>query len=112
MERDNKYTTMKNIFKCAFLIFFITLAPALQSKDFVPVRVSDRTETLDAAEAQRLIERLEEIKAMDKTSITRSEKRALRLEVKNSQKKLNSGGGVYLSVGALIIIILLLIILL
>ena len=103
---------MKNLFKCAFLIFFITLAPALQSKDFVPSLVSNRSETLEAAEAQKLIQRLDEIKAMDKTSITRSEKRALRIEVKNAQKKLNSNGGVYLSVGAVIIIILLLILLL
>lgn len=65
------------------------------------------------AEAELLIKRLEEIKAMDKSNMTRAEKRALRKEVKAIKATLKStGNGVYLSVGAIIIIILLLILLL
>ena len=65
------------------------------------------------AEAERLINRLEEIKAMDKSNMTRAEKKALRKEVKEIRATLRStGNGVYLSVGAIIIIILLLILLL
>ena len=65
------------------------------------------------AEAERLIKRLEEIKAMDKSNMSRAEKKALRKEVKDIRATLKStGNGVYLSVGAIIIIILLLILLL
>jgi hypothetical protein len=65
-----------------------------------------------AATAQKLIHRLEEIKAMDTKSMTRLERKELRREVKAVQKELNrSGGGVYLSVGAVILIIVLIILL-
>lgn len=66
----------------------------------------------DAAEAQKLINRLEEIKLMDVKSMTRKQKRQLKHEVKSIEKELHTnGGGIYVSVGALILIILLLIIL-
>lgn len=63
-------------------------------------------------EVKILLNRLEEIKAIDKTSLNSAEKRALRKEVRaiNSELKL-TGDGIYLSVGAIIIIILLLILL-
>jgi len=65
------------------------------------------------AEAELLIKRLEEIKAMDKSNMSRAEKKALRKEVKEIKSTLKATGqGVYLSVGAIIIIILLLILLL
>lgn len=65
------------------------------------------------AEMQRLINRLEEIKAMDLENMPRSEKRKYAKEVKKIQKKMNAvGGGVYISAGALLIIIVLLILLL
>lgn len=65
------------------------------------------------AYAAKLIDRLNEIKAMDKSNMTRAEKKALRREVKSIKKELaTAGGGVYLSVGAIIIIILLLILIL
>ncbi len=54
--------------------------------------------------------RLIEINAMDKSTLTRAEKKALRAEVKDIKKV--ADGGVYISVGAIIIILLLLIILL
>jgi len=65
------------------------------------------------AEVKIMINRLEEIKAMDKSSMTRVEKKELRKEVREIKANLkSSNSGVYLSVGAIIIIILLLIILL
>ena len=63
--------------------------------------------------AQHLTKRLEEINAMNKADMTRSEKRQLHRDVRAINKELReTGGGVYLSVGAVIIILLLLIILL
>ena len=66
-----------------------------------------------SAEMQTMLNRLEEIKEMDKTSLKSSEKKELRKEVREIKSELKkSGQGVYLSVGAIIIIILLLILLL
>ncbi len=104
---------MKNLLKAALLVIFITVVQTSQSKDLATnSRLTNRSETMDAAEAQKLTSRLEEIKAMDKSSMTRTEKKALRKEVKAIQKSMDSGGGIYLSVGAVILIIVLLIILL
>lgn len=65
------------------------------------------------AEVKTMLNRLNEIKEMDKSNLSSSEKKELRTEVKTIKKNLKSSGqGVYLSVGAIIIIILLLILLL
>lgn len=65
------------------------------------------------AEVKVMLTRLEEIKAMDKSSLKSSEKRELRKEVRAIKADLKAtGNGVYFSVGAIIIIILLLILLL
>ncbi len=62
---------------------------------------------------KKMLSRLDEIKAMDKSSMKSSEKKALRKEVRAINAELRStGNGVYLSVGAIIIVILLLILLL
>lgn len=70
----------------------------------------------NSAQTQRTKElnaRLYEIKAMDKSSMSASEKKALRKEVRSIKSEArSSNGGIYLSVGAIIIIVLLLIILL
>ena len=65
------------------------------------------------AEVQLKLDRLDEIKEMDKSEMSRAEKKELRKEVKEIKAELKStGNGVYLSVGAIIIIVLLLILLL
>src|SRR5436190_23625260 len=65
------------------------------------------------ADVKAKLARLDEINAMDKSTLNRSEKRALRKEVKAINASLKSNGnGLYLSLGALIIILVLLIILL
>ena len=69
-------------------------------------------ESKEAIEAKAIITRLNEIKEMDKSNLTSSDKKELRKEVKTLRTNLKaSGQGVYLSVGAIIIIILLLVIL-
>lgn len=65
------------------------------------------------AEVTVLLQRLDEIKAMDKSKLQSTEKKALRKEVRAIKSTLRTtGNGIYLSVGAIIIIILLLILLL
>ncbi len=59
----------------------------------------------------RLERRLEEIKTMDVKTMTRSEKKALRVEVRQIKKEMQAVSGVYVSVGALLIIILLIVLL-
>jgi len=67
----------------------------------------------DEAKVKVLEIRLNEINKMDKSDLKASEKRELRKEVRSIKKQLNElGGGVYISVGAIIIILLLLLILL
>ncbi len=61
--------------------------------------------------AKQIKTRLMEIKTMDKSDMTKAEKKELRNEVKELKAKAASQG-IYLSIGALIIIILLLILLL
>lgn len=65
------------------------------------------------AEVKVMLNRLEEIKTMDKSDMKASERKELRKEVRAIKASLAaSNNGVYLSVGAIIIVILLLILLL
>ncbi|MBP8067839.1 MAG: hypothetical protein KAY27_04695 [Pedobacter sp.] len=62
---------------------------------------------------EKLVNRVEEIRDMDKSDLNRTEKRALRKELKEMKEQARAlNQGVYLSVGAIIIIILLLILIL
>eukprot|EP00388_Colpodella_angusta_P010283 GDKJ01026855.1.p1 GENE.GDKJ01026855.1~~GDKJ01026855.1.p1 ORF type:complete len:104 (-),score=14.59 GDKJ01026855.1:91-402(-) len=62
---------------------------------------------------EKITSRVEEIRQMDKSNLSREEKRALRKELKEMKEQARAlSGGVYLSVGAIIIIILLLILIL
>ena len=71
------------------------------------------TTKTESAEANALILRVNEIKAMDKTKLNASEKKNLRKELKATKNRLKEiSGGVYISVGAIILIVILLIILL
>lgn len=90
------------------------------SLSFFPVQVS--AATIDPvpnapkeipAEIKTMINRLEEIRAMDKSELTSADRKALRKEVRTIKADLKaSGNGVYLSIGAIIVIILLLILIL
>jgi hypothetical protein len=78
-----------------------------------PVEAAKPLTPAESAEAKALTLRLDEINAMDKSELKASEKKNLRKEVRSINHNLKTiGGGVYLSVGAVIIIVLLLIILL
>lgn len=88
----------------AFGISFVTPTFALKT---TPVKTEVPKEVL----AQQIEHRLIEIRDMDKSNLSRADKKELRKEVK-SLKKQAASQGVYLSIGAIIIIILLLILLL
>jgi len=78
---------------------------------------NDKIKTEMTAEQQiqlkQITDRVQEIRAMDKSQLTKAEKKELRKELRGLKKQANAlGGGIYLSVGAIIIIILLLILIL
>ncbi|MDE3183247.1 MAG: hypothetical protein KGM16_07505 [Bacteroidota bacterium] len=87
-----------------FSISFV--APVFAAKA-TPVK----TEVPKEVRAQQIENRLIEIRDMDKTNLSKVEKKDLRKEVKGLKKEARNSG-IYLSVGAIIIIILLLILLL
>ena len=65
-------------------------------------------------EVEIMTERLNEIKEMDKSDLSHSERKALRKEVRDIKKNMNTmrtSGGIYISAGAVILIILLIILL-
>ncbi len=63
-------------------------------------------------EIRVMLNRLEEIKEMDKSELNRLDKKALRKEVRAIKADIrSSGNGLYISTGAIIIILLLIIIL-
>lgn len=88
------------------------LPTQLSAKEKNPTEIAANPKEL-SPEVKIMMNRLEEIKAMDKSSMTRVEKKELRKEVRAIKANLQaSGKGVYLSVGAIIIVVLLLILLL
>lgn len=94
------------------LLLLSTCIPMQLMADVTPYTMVT-TKAAGAAEAEALLSRLNEIKAMDKSNLSSSEKKQLRKEVREIKSNLkNNNNGIYLSVGAVIIIILLLILLL
>ncbi|WP_293875676.1 hypothetical protein [Flavobacterium sp.] len=67
----------------------------------------------EAAKTEVLLNRLNDIKNMDKTNLSRADKKDLRKEVKVIKGEMKrSSNGIYLSIGAIIIIVLVLILIL
>ena len=109
---------VKNIFRVAAFAAVMAIAmPAMSQTNVAAINddalpVSAVTTTNTDARIEEMTKRREEIKAMDKSSMTHAEKKALRQEVRQMKKEARETRGVYISIGALIIIILLLILIL
>ena len=103
----------KAILYLMVLMMSLSVFPStITTKAIDPIATTETPKEVPA-EVKVMLSRLEEIKTMDKSAMTRVEKKALRKEVRTIKATLKaSNNGVYLSVGAIIIIILLLIILL
>lgn len=93
------------------LLLFLAIAPLQVNAE---TEKNNPTEaSMESARATELLKRLDEINTLDKSAMTRTEKKEARKEVRAINKELKQlDGGVYISVGAIIIILLLLIILL
>ncbi|PZR24956.1 MAG: hypothetical protein DI535_20110 [Citrobacter freundii] len=107
-------TKISIILTCILLTASIsnTFAAGIEDKRPVKERIAAMTEEQKAARADEIRLRVEEIKAMDKSTLTREEKKALKKELREMRKEAKEIKGIYLSFGAIIIIILLLILLL
>ena len=90
------------------LAMCLTATMPVLAADDTPITNTEKPN--NDARAQQAMNRLKEIRDMDKSHLTSSEKRALRKEVRQIKK--DNSRGIYLSVGAIIIIVLLLILLL
>ena len=100
---------IKKILVTASMALIMLLAFSFQSS--AAAIPSDSTR--DAATAAHIVARVNEIDNMDKTTLSVSERKALKSELKDLQKQANGlDQKVYLSIGAIIIIILLLILIL
>jgi len=104
----------KKILRIASLVMLIAIALPASSSIIAPYPAQTNSSTkMENPRAQHLVQRLEDIRGLNKSEMTRLEKKNLRKEVKEIKKEMKViSGGVYLSVGAIIIIILLLILLL
>jgi hypothetical protein len=106
----------KHFLQIVSFAILVTMALPARSTSLKPdFSAGKSTPNTEDARMQQLIHRLEDIKGMNKSELTRLEKKSLRKELKGIKKELrasDNGKGVYLSVGAIIIIILLLILIL
>ena len=106
--------TAKIFLSTASLAVILSFSAAASTSLIIPdPTLPVNTAKVEDPRASQLIQRLEYIKGMDKSGMSRMDKKSLRKEVKGINKEMKANrGGVYLSVGAIIIIILLLILLL
>jgi hypothetical protein len=109
---NNYFMKTARFIKSLVVILLMAIASPSFASISEPVVANSTTETPEAKLA-RLQERIEEINAMDKNSLSRGERKALKKEVRQIKDEVKAlSGGVYISIGALLIIILLLILLL
>ena len=95
--------------KTLVVVVLLATASPVMAADRHPATTDAKTE----ARVTELTNRLNEIKTIDQTQLSRAERKVLRKEVREIKKELAAvGGGVYLSVGAILLIALLLILLL
>jgi len=87
---------------------------AKNDKDYWKDKVATMTEAQKEARITEMKARVEAIKDMDKSELSREDRKALRLELRdmNKEAKAMGSGGIYISLAGLLIIILVLILVL
>ena len=102
---------LKTLIGSLLLAMCLTMVMPAFAADVTPIANTENPS--NDVRAGQLMTRLKEIRNMDKSNLTSSEKKALRKEVRAMKKEVRKNqNGIYLSLGALIIIVLLLIIIL
>ncbi len=107
---------MKTISKIRIALLLVAMtitAPVFSNNNGDKDPITNTATAEEKAKVELMVNRIKEIRDMDKSDLSRVERKALRKEVKEIKAALKaSNNGVYLSVGAIIIIILLLILIL
>ena len=107
---------MKRFYVAALvmLLSVSTITAFAENKDAIKARVENMTKEQKEERYIQMKQRVEEIKNMDRSALTKEEKKELRNELKdmNKEAKAIGKGGVYISFAGLLIIILLLILIL
>ena len=103
---------MKSLLKNVVPVLFLTIGMTVNGYCAGSSSDAASATTITPAQAQEMLKRLEEIKAMEPDNLTRSERKMVKKEVKQIKKAMRDYNGVYLSFGAIIIIVLLLILIL
>lgn len=98
----------------ALTMLAFTFSPTVSAMPADEVTPKTHTDEEIEIRMNEMRQRVQEIKEMDKSELSRVERKALRQELRDMNKEARAFGerGVYLSVGAIIIIILLLILIL
>lgn len=102
----------KQLLCLSFMVLSLVMIPssAMASETNPTPKTTEKTEI--PAEVKTMLNRLEEIKDMNKSDLSRAERKELRKEVRTIKREIrSSGNGLYISTGAIIIILLLIIIL-
>ncbi len=103
----------KLVLNLAILLLLATISTTRSKAAEMPINSISRS--AESADVKALLARLNEIKAMDVSTMTRLEKKELRNEVKSTKEALRHNGsgssGLFISTGAVIIILLLIILL-
>jgi hypothetical protein len=101
---------MKTVFTAACLFLMLNVGTAFASD---PAKKLQKDPNAFSEEVKAIIERVEEIKALDFGLLSKEERKELKMEMRELKKEANerAGGGVYISTGAIIIILLIIIIL-
>ena len=97
-----------------FIFFGFNSNAASLDKDALQAKINGMDEQQKEARMDEIQQRITAIKEMDKSLLTREERKEMRHELKDMRKEVKriGGGGIYLSLGGILLIILLLIILL
>jgi hypothetical protein len=106
----------KLIITLAAGMFLLSIIPAQAEIKRPSKNQANTTEVVESPEITVLINRVNEINAMDKSALSSSEKKVLRKELRNIKKHVNEnshhhGGVIYISGGVILLIILLIILL-
>lgn len=100
----------KQIYFLATAFMLMLATPSVMAND---AKAKPEMTERQVARMEEISRRVEEIKGMDRSQLSRQDRKDLRNELLNMKKEAKAtSGGVFLSVGAIIIIILLLILLL
>jgi len=107
----------RNIAILAFTLLTLFLSVSTYAKgdkDYWKDKVATMTETQKEARIEEMKARVEEIKDMDKSQLSREDRKALRQELRdmNKEAKAIGSGGIYISLAGVLIIILVLILVL